>query len=172
MIKLNYWTVILAVLALLGCAESDSHVATNSEPDHDHEHHLEGEEEHHDHELGTPGPNGGRILTSVTPNVEFLVLEDRRIQLTPVDENAEPIPLNELQFSLIGGDRQDPTEMAFAPKDQTMISDAVLPEGNMIPVVLTITPASGEEPVVERFNIDFSICPDCDLQEYACICAH
>ena len=36
-------------------------------------------EDEHDHEKKIAGPNGGRIITSVEPHVEFLVTKDSKV---------------------------------------------------------------------------------------------
>ncbi len=123
-------------------------------------------------ETKVAGPNGGRVITTVEPHAEFLVLEDRRVQLTFLDDALKPIPVAEQTAEVITGDRSNPTELSFTKTDDTLVSDAPLPEGNAVPAVLRITPAPGEKTVTERFAVNLAICPGCDLPEYACTCGH
>ena len=50
------------------------------------------------------GPNGGRIIDSVTPPIEFWVTEDRHIQLTRLNERNQAMPIGQEVISLVGGD--------------------------------------------------------------------
>ena len=75
-------------------------------------------------------------------------------------------------MSAIGGERSKPTKMAFEKSKTALVSDQSLPEGNMIPIVLTIKSAPGEKSVTEKFTINLSDCPECDFKEYACTCDH
>ncbi len=148
-----------------------------SEGGHEHPHAAEGEDhvhgpDTHTHEELTPGPNGGRLVTSVTPNFEFLVLEDRRVQLTFVDENAKPVDLVDAAVNLTGGDRQNPTELVFAAENNALVSNEPLPDGDLVDVILSVQVPAEAEPVLERIKVDFSICSECQLVEYACICGH
>ena len=132
----------------------------------------------HSHELGEgyagkmAGPNGGRLITSVNPNFEFLVQEDRKVRLTFVDGSARPIGVAAVSILLTCGDRMSPTELAFAQTGDVLISEKPLPEGNLLPVVLTIKTTPDSEPIYEKFIVDFSTCAQCRLVEYACICGH
>jgi len=38
------------------------------------------------------GPNGGRLLTNVSPNAEFLVLEDRKVKISFVGADGKVVP--------------------------------------------------------------------------------
>ncbi len=126
----------------------------------------------HAHEAKVAGPNGGRVITTVEPHAEFLVLDDRRVQLTFLDDNLKPIAPADQTAELITGDRSAPTELSFTKTDDTLVSDAPLPEGNAVPAVLRITPTPDGKTVTERFAVNLAICPGCDLPEYACTCDH
>ncbi len=125
-----------------------------------------------DHGAKVAGPNGGRVITSVEPHAEFLVLDDRRVQLTFLDDALKPIPIAEQTAEVISGDRSNPTELSFTQSDGTLVSDAPLPEGNAVPAVLRITPLPDGETVTERITVNLAQCPTCDYAEYACICDH
>lgn len=131
------------------------------------------EDPHHDHSgHAHAGPNGGRILHSVEPHLEFLVLEDRKIQLTFLDDHGKAVPASGQVVTAIGGDRSNPTRMNFSVENGTLISDLPLPEGENLPIVLQIKPAPDAEMVLERFNVNLAQCPTCEFKEYACICEH
>lgn len=118
------------------------------------------------------GPNGGRVISSVEPNAEFLVLEDRRVQLTFLDDTMTPIPVADQTAKVIAGDRSNPTELSFTQTDDALVSDAPLPEGNAVPTVLQITPTADAAMVTERITVNLANCPGCSHPEYACTCDH
>ena len=167
--------ILLGTVVLLwaGCSQEEStlvghsgHVHTGEEGEHTHEHETDGSE------MLTPGPNGGRLISSVSPNFEFLVRDDRSVQLTFVDEQAKPVDVTNALVSLTGGDRQNPTELTFSVEGNSLVSSGVLPAGDIVGVILTIQSSPEAKPVIERFNVDFAVCHECQLVEYACICNH
>lgn len=142
----------------------------HSEHDHaSHEGHDHGEHAHAD---AKAGPNGGRIITSVEPHLEFYLTEERKIQITFLNDHGEVIAPKEQVVSLIGGDRQNPIRLRFASKGSVLLSDKALSEGNNLPIILSIKPDAKSKTVRERFNLNLSDCPTCDYLEYACICEH
>ncbi len=118
------------------------------------------------------GPNGGRVIESVDPHAEFSVLEDRRVQITFLDESLNPIAVADQTVEVIAGDRTNPTELSFTETNGTLTSDAPLPEGNAVPAVVRIKTDADSETVTERINVNLAQCPTCDYAEYACTCGH
>ena len=118
------------------------------------------------------GPNGGRVITKVTPNVEFFVLPDRKLKLTFLDDAGKPVAPSGQTVTLTGGDRLNPTKLTFVAKDGALISEQPLPAGDNVPVVLQLKMAPEASSVTEKFGVNFSTCPECKLKEYACICGH
>lgn len=162
-------TITAFILISSGCAKKD-HDHGHSHDGHSHDGHS-----HDGHSHNTtkkdPGPNGGRILNTMTPALEFFVLEDRRVQITALND-LKPIPVNEQTATLTGGDRNNPTTLEFAKDGDVLISDKPLPTGNNIPVILQVTNAPGTTPIMEKIQVNFSGCPTCEYREYACICNH
>ncbi|MDB4798950.1 hypothetical protein OAH36_05085, partial [Verrucomicrobia bacterium] len=111
-------------------------------------------------------------IASVEPNFEFFVTDDRKVKLTFVDVEAKPIDVTGAVVSLTGGDRQAPVELSFSVEENALVSSGMLPDGELVPVILTIQATPESEPVMERFNVDFATCSECQLLEYACICNH
>ena len=128
-------------------------------PDHDHDHKI-------------AGPNGGRVITSVEPHLEFFVTEDRKVRITAVNDEGKAVDLGEQSIRLTGGSRANPTRLGFTKDGNTLISDKALPEGNNLPVVLQIKPSADAKSVIEKFNLNLNECPGCDHLEYACTCDH
>jgi hypothetical protein len=164
--------VISSVVGWMGCQQESATSNAAAEPEHAEEaDHAHGPDTH-THDMKTPGPNGGRLIASVTPNFEFLVTDDRKVKLTFVDAEAKPIDVTGAVVSLTGGDRQAPVELSFSIEENALVSSGVLPDGELVPVILTIQATPESEPVMERFNVDFATCSECQLLEYACICNH
>lgn len=130
------------------------------------------QEHEHEHGEGKAGPNGGRILHGVEPHLEFLVTKDRKVQITAVDDDYEPVAIGELSVRVAGGSRSNPTRMSFEKKGDVLVSDVAFPEGNGFPVVVQIKVSPDAKTVIEKFNLDLSDCPTCKFREYACICDH
>jgi hypothetical protein len=118
------------------------------------------------------GPNGGRILKTVTPHVEFFVTKDRKVQFTFLDAANHPVAPAGQSVRVTTGDRAKPTVLAFSRQGNALVSDAALPAGNNLPAVIELGPAPGATPVVEKFNINLSTCGECKHAEYACTCGH
>ncbi|MGK0189506.1 MAG: hypothetical protein ACI9R3_005323 [Verrucomicrobiales bacterium] len=131
------------------------------------------EEEHdHDHAEKVAGPNGGRVITSVEPHLEFFVTKDRKVQLTFLDDHNKPKEVADANLKLTGGKRLTPTRMKFTLEKGAYVSDKTLPEGNMIPIVLQIKTDKKAKKITEKFDLNLSDCPSCKYLEYACICDH
>ncbi|MCB1132157.1 MAG: hypothetical protein KDN05_13595 [Verrucomicrobiae bacterium] len=152
-------TAIVAATALLATP-----AALRAEDGHDHA--------GHDHAKTIAGPNGGRVLTSVEPHLEFFVTADRKVKITPVDDEGKAVPLGEQSVTVIGGSRSKPTRMSFTKDGGSLVSDKAFPEGNEMPVVVQIKTKPDAKAVIEKFNLNLNECPTCEHKEYACTCAH
>ena len=126
----------------------------------------------HSHEKKEPGPNGGRILTSIEPHAEFLVTADRKVQITFVDDALKPIAPAAQVVTVTTGERSAPVKMSFAKTQTAFLSEQTVPEGNNFPVVVQITTTPDAKAFVEKFTLNLSNCPDCKYAEYACTCSH
>jgi hypothetical protein len=200
-LKSLYALLITLGLATYGCDSHDHpHDADGMHPDDGKEHaedheghdddkdHAEGHEEHgdegehdehdehddgeHDHSEKIAGPNGGRVITAVEPHAEFLVTDDRKVQITFLTDDNKPQAATGQTVSVIAGDRTNPTKLAFAASGDALLSDIALPAGNDFPAVVQIKTSADAKAVIDRFNINLSDCPTCEYKEYACICAH
>lgn len=126
----------------------------------------------HSHEKKIAGPNGGRLITSVKPRLEFFVTKDRRVKITAVDDHNKPIAMKEQSVKVSGGSRLFPARMKFEKKDGALVSSNVFPQGNKLPVVVQVKATPDSKTVIEKFYLNQSTCPECKLEEYACICHH
>ena len=171
---MKYTSLLLTSIAAISFASGCSDKANDHGHDHDHDHgksHDHGKGDH-SHAKKTPGPNGGRILTSVEPHLEFLVLEDRKVQISALTEEAKTTPITTQTLTLTGGDRSNPTSLTFSQSGEVLVSNESLPEGKRFPVILQIKTSADSSPVTDKFEVNFANCPTCDYQEYACICDH
>ena len=123
-------------------------------------------------ETKTAGPNGGRILTSVTPHVEFFVTAERKIQFTFLDESNQPIAPAAQSITVTTGTRTAPVILTFTRTADVLLADAALPEGRNLPAVIQIKPTPDAAPVIEKFNVNLATCSECQHAEYACTCDH
>ena len=157
---------ILMYLLVAGLmAFTPAHAADDAHAGHDHE-------KDHAHEDAVAGPNGGRVITSVEPHLEFLVTADRKVHITALDDDFKPTTLGDQTVRAVGGSRSKPTRLNFVKQGTIFVSDGALPDGNDFPMVVQIKPSPDEKTVIEKFNLNLNNCPTCKLKEYACICEH
>lgn len=158
----NYKRLTL-VLTLITASLSAQHSHVSGS-DHDHPH-AEAKAE-------PAAPNGGRLVTTVVPHLEFLLLEDRRVEIRAVNDSGEVIPIAEQQVSVIGGDRSQPVRISFVKEGALLLSEGAFPEIEGMPVILQIKPAADAATMREKFYLKTHICSGCNLSEYACTCGH
>ena len=167
-------TITAFILISSGCAKKDNGHG-HSHHGHSHHGHSHDGHSHHGHSHSNQkkdlGPNGGRILKTMTPELEFFVREDRRVQITALKDH-KAIPVNGLTATLTGGDRINPPTLTFTKEGDILVSDKPLPEGDNIPVILQIKNTPDATPVKEKIQVNLSGCSTCEYREYACICNH
>lgn len=117
-------------------------------------------------------PHGGRLLKNIEPQAEFFVTPERKIQITFLDGSGKAIAPAEQVVTVICGERSDPTRLEFERKNDVLLSKNSLPEGNGFPTIVQIKTTPDSKTVLEKFNLNTSVCSGCGLGEYACICGH
>jgi hypothetical protein len=152
-----------------------SALAVYAGPGHDHPH--GGDKHHaddhgHTHAKKTPGPHGGRVVESVKPHIEIFITEDRKMKISVLDDHYKVVDPGALTVTATGGSRVEPVHLHFSKSGTSLISKESLPEGNKVPVVVTIKSEPEAKAVYERFNVNMAGCGSCDYPEYACICGH
>ena len=145
--------------------DKDEEHTKGGDKDHDHDH-------DHDHDPIEAGPNGGRILTGVEPHAEFFVTDDRKVQITFVDDDEKTVPVTGQSVNVVTGDRSNQTKIAFAKSGDVLLSEQALPDGMAFPVIVQIKTTPESKSVIEKFNLDLNRCPTCKFKEYACDCEH
>ncbi len=134
--------------------------------------HAAGEGDENTHEKKIAGPNGGRILTTIEPHAEFFVTEDRKVQITFLGEDLKPVAPADQVVTVTTGERSAPVKMTFTESGESLVSEESVPEGNNFPAVVQIKNTAEAKAQVEKFTLNFSVCSECDMAEYACICDH
>ncbi|MGE9290958.1 MAG: hypothetical protein ACQKBT_08210 [Puniceicoccales bacterium] len=115
-------------------------------------------------------PNGGRLFEAGDHIAEFFFTPERLVEIRFLDDRGEVVETGEREVSLIGGDRTNPIRLKFEVIENVFVSTTPIPEGNNFPVILTVR--DGDQTIRERFNLNTSNCPGCQLGEYACTCDH
>lgn len=112
-----------------------------------------GEVDHHSHAI--PGPNGGKLITTVDPHLEFWIQpDDGHARITFVNDDIEPIEAPSIPLSLAMGDRDNPTMIVFEQKGSVLVSKEPLSlEGNP-PIILELCSTDGEKAQYERFHLN------------------
>ncbi|MCH6256152.1 hypothetical protein MLD52_06305 [Puniceicoccaceae bacterium K14] len=118
------------------------------------------------------GPNGGRVINKGGVTCEFLLTDDRFIEIRFLDEDGAIVKPSGQVITVVGGDRSAPTELVFEDKGDAMVSSASFPEGKALPLVLEIRQTKDSDPVRERIRLATHSCGSCDYLEYACVCGH
>lgn len=196
--KLTFPTVTLAALtlALVSCDDKGAHDHDHAHhtqstgvphdhdgdgvPDHgpgahdDHSGHDHGDHAGHDHAKKVAGPNGGRIFSGTDFRAEFFVTDDKKVQITFLDEENKAIPPAAQTVSIICGDRSNPTTLTPTKKGDSiaLISSATIPAGNNYPTIITVQTNPDAAPARAKFSLNLSQCSSCDYKEYACTCDH
>jgi hypothetical protein len=120
----------------------------------------------------TAGPNKGRLVTGVEPRAEFFVTAERKVQITFVGKDGQPVAPADQVVTVTAGDRAAPTTLTFTRTGDVLLSDTALPAGNDFPAVVQIKATPDAKPVYARFNLNTAICGGCKNAEYACTCGH
>lgn len=120
-------------------------------------------EEHHDHEDEDDhdfkkGPNGGFVVESKAGFAfEVSLDKDRKARIVFLDKDLKAVDLGEQSINGIAGERSAPTKLSFAKGTggdaNVLISDKALPEGEHVPMILTIKTAPDAKSVTERFEL-------------------
>jgi len=171
--KILTLTATLASILLSSCNDDHEHQHNDG-----HGHRHNGKDDHHHAQPDNHaahqkegGPNGGRLITSVKPNLEFLVIEDLKIRISAVTD-GKAVPIGDQIVTLIGGNRSNPTYLEFSKDGGSLVSNRSFPKGKALPVIVTLKSTQESDPITEKFNLNLSDCSACDFKEYACVCEH
>lgn len=116
------------------------------------------------------GPNGGRVVTTDAPHVEFFVEKDRSVVVSFYDKDLKPIKASTQVVSATAEAKSGKVKLAFTPKEGALVSSAPLPEGENYTVVIQVRDTPEAKPKNYRVLFHDEICAECKRAEYACIC--
>ena len=151
------------------------HGAHGDHAGHDHEGHDHAAGEHDDHsghDHTKAGPNKGRMISSVTPQAEFFVMDDGRVQISFFDAEMNAVAPAGQTVSVISGERISPIELSFTAQGNVLLSAEALPKGNNFPTVVAIKNSPDSEEVITKFTLNLNDCSVCSNKEYSCECHH
>jgi len=150
---------LLTLLAILGtpfayAAEKDHDHSTETKKEHaDHDDH----DEEDGHGKEEKGPNGGRLIKSVTPAAEVTTGKDRKLRIAFLDENQKPVAPAAQVVTASTGERANPVKLVFTKGEgedaAVLVADKPLPDGAHVPVVLQIKVTPDAKTVTERFEV-------------------
>lgn len=164
-----------------GAHAGHDHAAEGHDEDHSGHDHAAGEHEEKDEHAGhdhsghnhiKAGPNKGRMISSVTPQAEFFVMSDGRVQISFFDADMKAVAPTGQTVSVISGERISPLELSFETEGNVLVSKEVLPKGNNFPTVVAIKTSAHSEEVISKFTLNLSDCSSCSSKEYSCECHH
>ncbi|MFT4901735.1 MAG: hypothetical protein ACI81V_001010 [Lentimonas sp.] len=121
---------------------------------------------------GLTAPNGGRLVQTVEPHLEFLLLPDRFVQISFVNDAGELVAAAEQSIRLVGGDRSHAIRVGFERVGTVLRSTQAMPDLADMPIILQIKTDPSAGTVLEKFYLNTFTCGGCDLAEYACTCGH
>jgi len=149
-------------------------------PDHgpgahgSHEGHDHGDHSGHAHAKKVAGPNGGRIISGPDFRAEFFITEDKKVQITFLNEENKAIAPAAQTVSVICGDRSNPTTLnpTKVADSNALVSKATIPDGNNFPTIITVQTTADAKPARAKFTLNMTQCSSCNHKEYACTCDH
>ena len=118
----------------------------------------------------SPGPKGGRILTTEAPHVEFFVEKDRTVVVSFYDKALKAVPVSGQVVTATAEAKTGKVKLDFAAKDGALVSKNTLPEGDDYTVVVQIRDSVAAKSKNYRVLFHDEVCAECKHAEYACIC--
>ncbi len=159
--------------------EEQDHSSNSEHGNESHDHSSHSDHGHDDHNPGHDGdpeklksPNGGRMIKSISPMIEFVLQEDNSIKLSFLNTKGEFVSPEQQIITLVSGTRSKPIQMKFIKSGNSLLSDGQLPSQNNLPIVLNIKVSPDSKNVYEKFMLNLNVCGGCNLKEYACTCDH
>ncbi len=122
----------------------------------EHDHGKETAKEHEEH--ATKGPNGGHVVECKAGFAfEVTVDKDRKARIVFLDKELKPVALAAQTVTGIAGERSAPVKLVFAKGTDAdanvLISDAALPAGAHVPMLLMIKTTADAKASSERFEL-------------------
>lgn len=112
------------------------------------------------------GPNGGRILPG-SPTAEFWITPERKIQITFLDSDYQPIPLSRQTARATAQLPGERLTLAFEPHENILLTTSPLPETDGYTIVVQLRSTPESRPSNHRIFFEDHLCSGCKLIEYA-----
>lgn len=117
------------------------------------------------------GPKGGRLLDT-SPQAEFFVNADRKVEITFYDAGRKPIAPEAQVVAIIAEPKSGRVPLDLEKTAHGFVSKAELPAGEPYRVVVQIRESAEAKPRNFRVDLNLEQCGECKYAEYACTCGH
>ncbi len=118
------------------------------------------------------GPKGGRLLENTTPNAEFFVNKDRKVEINFYDATKKPVAPGTQVIAVTAEPKSGRAPLELEKTDTGFVSKTALPEGEPYRVVVQLREKEGARPQNYRIELNLEKCGECTNAEYACTCGH
>lgn len=117
------------------------------------------------------GPRGGRLLDTTPLKAEFLVTQDRRVEINFYDAALKPAAPGPRVVTVTTEPKAGRTVLELEKTAAGFVSKTALPAGDEVyRVVVQVREAAGATPRNFRIDLNLAICAECKHAEYACTC--
>ena len=158
---MNMKNVSIALLVTLGLSTSFGPLYASAP--HDHSHDI------------MTGPKGGKLLevrSEHIPHIELFVNQSGKVELTLLDIENQPIPLQGHIVEVTVGSRLNSRRVPVEKSGNDFVTSEKLAGDQPIQLTIQIKESPKDSPKTVRTTIDTHICGECGQPEYICTCHH
>jgi hypothetical protein len=118
------------------------------------------------------GPKGGRLLEKVTPQTEFFVNKDRKVEINFYDAAKKPIAPGAQVVVVTAEPKGGRVPLELDKTGSGFVSKTALPAGEPYRVVVQLRERTDARTQNFRIELNLETCGECKYAEYACTCGH
>lgn len=118
----------------------------------------------------TAGPKGGRLLEAEPHRAEFVVMPDRKVEITLYDGALKPIAPGQQVITITAEPTAGKTKLELEKTATGFVSKDPLPKGEPYRVVVQTRATAEAKPKNFRLDLNLAPCGECSRAEYACTC--
>lgn len=119
------------------------------------------------------GPKGGRLLDTTPHAAEFFVTKERKVEVTFYDAARQPVAPGDRVVGVIAEPPAGRTPIGLEKTATGFVSTSPLPPAaEAYRVIVQIRADPGARPQNFRIDLKLETCGECQVAEYACVCAH